>query len=207
MFKRTENTLWTEKYRPDSLDTYIGNSDVVDKIHSFIQGNDIPHLLLCGKAGTGKTTLAKIIVNTINCDYLYINASDKGGVDYVRTDIIPFASSAGFNDLKVVILDECLEAGTLVSILRSGKEILIPIELIDDKSDLIKSYNIETGLVEWQPLLLWNKGIADIWQIELENGEIIRCTADHKWYVEDAGSVKVVKTTELHLYSHILSPI
>ncbi len=103
---RKENTLWVEKYRPSTLNSYIGNSDVISKIQSFIDSNDVPHLLLCGKAGTGKTTLAKIITNAINCDCLYINASDKGGVEFVRTDLIPFASSAGFNDLKIVILDE-----------------------------------------------------------------------------------------------------
>jgi DNA polymerase III delta prime subunit len=103
---RKENTLWVEKYRPFDLDGYVGNADVIKKIQSFIASNDVPHLLLCGKAGTGKTTLAKIITNAINCDYLYINASDKGGVEFVRTELIPFASSAGFNDLKIVILDE-----------------------------------------------------------------------------------------------------
>jgi DNA polymerase III delta prime subunit len=103
---RKENTLWVEKYRPSTLNSYIGNPDVIEKIKSFIDSNDVPHLLLCGKAGTGKTTLAKIIVNAINCDHLYINASDKGGVEFVRTELIPFASSAGFNDLKIVILDE-----------------------------------------------------------------------------------------------------
>ncbi len=103
---RKENTLWVEKYRPSTLNSYIGNSDVISKIQSFIDSNDVPHLLLCGKAGTGKTTLAKIITNAINCDCLYINASDKGGVDFIRSEIIQFASSAGFKDLKVVILDE-----------------------------------------------------------------------------------------------------
>lgn len=103
---RKENTLWVEAFRPTILDNYIGNSEVVDKITTFITTNDIPHLLLAGKAGSGKTTLAKIIVNNITCDYLYVNASDKSGLDFIRTELIPFASSAGFNDLKVVILDE-----------------------------------------------------------------------------------------------------
>jgi replication factor C small subunit len=56
--------------------------------------------------GTGKTSLAKLIVNNLDCDYLYINASDKGGVDFVREQIIPFVSSMGFKQYKVVILDE-----------------------------------------------------------------------------------------------------
>ena len=67
----------------------------------------MPHLLLFGKAGTGKTTLAKIITSNIDCDYMYINASDENKVDDVRNKIKTFASSVGFKSLKVIILDEC----------------------------------------------------------------------------------------------------
>jgi len=103
---RKEHTIWTEAFRPDSLEGYIGNDEVTTKIKNYIDSNDIPNILFIGKAGTGKTTLAKILVKNINCDYLYVNASDKSGVDFIRTEIIPFASSIGFNDLKIVILDE-----------------------------------------------------------------------------------------------------
>jgi len=72
----------------------------------YLESEDVPHLLLFGKAGTGKTTLAKIITNNIDCDYLYINASDENNVDNVRNKIKTFASSVGFKSLKVVILDE-----------------------------------------------------------------------------------------------------
>ena len=102
----TENTLWVEKYRPDTLDGYIGSEAVVSKVQSYLASGDIPHLLLYGKAGTGKTTLGKIVVNNIDCDHMYINASDENNVDTVRTKIRDFASSMGFNPLKVIILDE-----------------------------------------------------------------------------------------------------
>jgi DNA polymerase III delta prime subunit len=72
----------------------------------YLESEDVPHLLLYGVAGTGKTTLAKIITNNIDCDCLYINASDENNVDNVRTKIKNFASSIGFRSLKVVILDE-----------------------------------------------------------------------------------------------------
>ena len=101
------NTLWVEKYRPYSLDTYIGNEHLKSKVTIYLQNNDLPHLLLYGKAGTGKTTLAKILVNNIECDYLYINASDENSVDTVRNKVRHFASTVGFKDLKVIILDEC----------------------------------------------------------------------------------------------------
>ena len=102
----SDHTLWVEKYRPDTLQGYIGNDVIVNKIKTYIEGGDIPHLLFYGRAGTGKTTLAKIVINNIECDYLYINASDENNVDTVRNKIRDFSSSAGFSTLKVVILDE-----------------------------------------------------------------------------------------------------
>ena len=101
-----EHTIWAEKYRPTSLDTYIGNDHLKSKVEIYLKSGDIPHLLLYGPAGTGKTTLAKILANSIECDYLYINASDEGGVDKVRNKIKTFTSTVGFKDLKVVVLDE-----------------------------------------------------------------------------------------------------
>ena len=101
------NTLWVEKYRPTNLDTYIGNEHLKSKVSVYLESGDLPHLLLYGKAGTGKTTLAKLLVNNIECDYIYINASDENNVDTVRTKVKSFASTIGFKDLKVIILDEC----------------------------------------------------------------------------------------------------
>ena len=101
------NTLWVEKYRPSNLDSYIGNDHLKSKIEVYLESGDLPHLLLFGKAGTGKTTLAKLLVKNIECDYLYINASDENNVDTVRTKVKNFASTIGFKDMKIIILDEC----------------------------------------------------------------------------------------------------
>ncbi len=100
-----KNTLWVEKYRPASLDSYIGNEHLKDKIEDAIESGDLPHLLLYGRAGTGKTTLAKLLVNNIDCEYLYINASDERRIEVIDK-IKPFAGSLGFANMKVVILDE-----------------------------------------------------------------------------------------------------
>ncbi len=102
-----KHTLWCEKYRPQDLTTYIGNEHLKSKVSLYLESGDIPHLLLYGKAGTGKTTLAKILVKHIECDYLYINASDENNVDTVRTKVKTFASTMGFKDMKIIILDEC----------------------------------------------------------------------------------------------------
>ena len=104
---KTEHTLWVEKYRPSNLDTYIGNDQLKSKVKVYLESGDLPHLLLFGKAGTGKTTLAKLLVNNIECDYLYINASDENNVETVRSKVKNFASTMGFKDYKVIILDEC----------------------------------------------------------------------------------------------------
>ena len=102
-----KHTLWVEKYRPTQLDNYIGNDHLKSKVSVYLESGDIPHLLLFGRAGTGKTTLAKLLVNNIDCDYLYINASDENSVDVVREKVKNFASTLGFKDMKVIILDEC----------------------------------------------------------------------------------------------------
>jgi len=102
-----KHSLWVEKYRPTQLDNYIGNEHLKSKVSVYLESGDIPHLLLFGRAGTGKTTLAKLLVNNIDCDYLYINASDENSVDVVREKVKNFASTLGFKDMKVIILDEC----------------------------------------------------------------------------------------------------
>jgi DNA polymerase III delta prime subunit len=107
MNQNREHTLFVEKYRPVSLENYIGNEHLKTKVSKYINTGDIPHLLLHGKAGTGKTTLAKLLVSNIDCDQMYINASDENNVETVRNKIKVFASSVGFKDLKVIILDEC----------------------------------------------------------------------------------------------------
>ena len=104
---KNNHTLWVEKYRPTTTDTYIGNEHLKSKVSVYLESGDLPHILLYGKAGTGKTTLAKLLVKNIECDYMYINASDENNVDTVRTKVKNFASTIGFKDMKIIILDEC----------------------------------------------------------------------------------------------------
>ena len=104
--EEVNNSLWVEKYRPRKLTEYVGNEHLKQKVSDYLQTGDVPHLLFFGKAGTGKTTLAKLIVNSISCDYIIINASDENNVDTVRNKVKGFASTIGFKDMKVIILDE-----------------------------------------------------------------------------------------------------
>ena len=104
--EEVNNSLWVEKYRPRKLTEYVGNEHLKQKVSDYLHSGDVPHLLFFGKAGTGKTTLAKLIVNSINCDHIIINASDENNVDTVRNKVKGFASTVGFKDMKVIILDE-----------------------------------------------------------------------------------------------------
>jgi len=101
-----DHTLLVEKYRSKTLDSYVGNEHIKKTIEQYLGQNDIQNLIFYGPAGTGKTTLAKLIVNNLNCDHLYINASDERGIETIRDKVSGFASSASFKPLKVVILDE-----------------------------------------------------------------------------------------------------
>ena len=104
--EQVNNSLWVERYRPRTLEEYVGNDHLKEKVGDYLKNGEVPHLLFFGKAGTGKTTLAKLIVNSINCDYIIINASDENNVDTVRNKVKNFASTIGFKDSKIVILDE-----------------------------------------------------------------------------------------------------
>jgi replication factor C small subunit len=101
-----DHGLLVERYRPIKLENYVGNEHIKKTIAQYISQNDIQNLIFNGPAGTGKTTLAKLIVKNIECDYLYINASDERGIETIRDKVSGFASTMSFKPLKVVILDE-----------------------------------------------------------------------------------------------------
>ena len=102
----TEHSLLVEKYRPNVLENYVGNKNIKSVISKYLEQNDIQNFIFYGPAGTGKTTLAKLIVNNLDCDYIYINASDERGIETIRDKVSGFASVASLKPLKVVILDE-----------------------------------------------------------------------------------------------------
>ena len=104
--KEKKQHIWVEKYRPNKLEDYLGNNEIKETFKSYVSNQDFCHQLLYGGPGTGKTTLAKMLVKSIDCDSIYINASDERTLEVIRDKITNFVSSSGFKPLKVVILDE-----------------------------------------------------------------------------------------------------
>ena len=104
------NDIWTEKYRPDTIDGYVfKDASQKQQIQSWIKDKSIPHLLFSGAAGIGKTTLAKILIKALEIDEFdvkEINASRENSVDHMRDVIIGFVSTMPFSKFKIVLLDE-----------------------------------------------------------------------------------------------------
>lgn len=105
-----KNYLWTEKYRPKSVADYVWrDAEQERQARNWLEEKNIPHLLFSGSPGTGKTTLAKVLINELNVedfDVLLINASRDNGVDYIRDRIEGFVQTMPFGKFKVVLLDE-----------------------------------------------------------------------------------------------------
>ena len=129
---KKEHTLWVERYRPTSVENYICNDDLKSQLDSYIVNQDIPHLMLVGRAGAGKTTLAKLLSKNIDCDCLYINAADERSMDVMRDKVGAFASANTFKPLKIVILDEAS------NLLQASQVLLL---------NMIETYSLKTRFI------------------------------------------------------------
>ena len=131
MLKKS-HTILNEKYRPDTLEGYICKDEYKVKFEEFIKNQDIPHLGFFGKPGAGKTTIAKILTKNIDCDYLYINATEERSIDIMRDKVGAFAAAGSFKPLKVVILDEATH------ILQASQVILL---------NMMETYSLTTRFI------------------------------------------------------------
>jgi DNA polymerase III delta prime subunit len=119
---RDDQFLWVEKYRPQKIDDCVLPESLKDTFKQYIAQGELPHFLLSGTAGVGKTTVAKALCNEIGAEYIMINGSEESGIDTLRTKIKGFASTVSLTDSpKIVIIDEAdyLQANSTQPALRS----------------------------------------------------------------------------------------
>jgi DNA polymerase III delta prime subunit len=120
-----EEFLWVQKYRPRTVDEAILPKELKDTFQKFVDDRNVPNLLLSGRAGVGKTTVARAMLDELGADYIVINGSMNGNIDTLRVDIQNFASTVSFSGgRKYVILDEAdyLNANSTQPALRNFME-------------------------------------------------------------------------------------
>lgn len=125
MFEQDQNPIWCERYRPRTVAETILPDDLKKTFQTFVDQKHVPNLILSGRAGVGKTTVAKAMLNELGCDHIMINGSLNGGIDTLRHDIAVYASSVSLSGgRKYVILDEAdyLNASSTQPALRNFME-------------------------------------------------------------------------------------
>ena len=185
--------IWIEKYRPQRLSEIHGQTDTVERLRSYVDRDDLPHLLFAGPAGSGKTTSATAIAREVygedwRGNFLELNASDERGIDVVRDRIKNFArTSFGGYDHRIVFLDEadslCLPPGTEVVTGYPSAPEAKPIEAVADDGEPMPSVDFETNEIQPDTGRLVDSGVADFFEVELADGRQVTASLTHPFFV------------------------
>ena len=199
----TGREIWIEKYRPQTLDDIKGQADIVERLQSYIDQHDLPHLLFSGGAGIGKTTAATAIARQVYGDdwqgnFLELNASDQRGIDVVRDRIKNFArASFGGYDYRIIFLDEadslCVPPGTEVVTGYPSKPEVKPIEEVAEDGEPMPSVDFETNEIQSDNGTLVDSGVADFFEVELDDGRTIHASPTHPFFVVGANGKLIEK--------------
>jgi len=185
--------VWIEKYRPQRLEDVVGHEAITERLESYIERDDLPHLLFSGPAGTGKTTSAIAIAKEVYGEewrenFLELNASDERGIDVVRDRIKSFArSSFGGFDYRIIFLDEadalCVPPGTEVVTGYPSAPETKKIEDVDEDGEPIPSVSFETNEIQSDEGKLVDSGVADFFELELADDRTVLASLTHPFFV------------------------
>ncbi|QKY20814.1 AAA family ATPase [Halolamina sp. CBA1230] len=184
--------IWIEKYRPQTLDDIHGHEETIERIKSYVEGGELPHMLYSGPAGTGKTTTATAIAREIYGDdwrgnFLELNASDERGIDVVRDRIKNFARSAfGSHDYRIIFLDEadslCVPPGTEVVTGYPSSPEVKKIEEVSTEGEPMPSVDFETNEIQSDKGKLVDSGVADFFDLVLSDGRTVKASLSHPFF-------------------------
>ena len=189
----TGREIWIEKYRPQTLEDIHGQEEIVERLQSYIDQDDVPHLLFSGPAGVGKTSASTAIAREIygednwRGNFLELNASDQRGIDVVRDRIKGFARSSFGGDFRIVFLDEadslCVPPGTEVITGYPSKPEIKPIEEVSADGEPVPSIDFETNEIQSDEGNLVDSGVADFFEMELNDGRTMLASPTHPFFV------------------------
>jgi len=212
------NTLWVEKYRPKKLEELVLPENYRIDFQTCIQKKEIGNLLFSGSPGSGKTALMRIIcsqegiIQNRDDNVLEINGSGKEtrGISFVQDVIEPYLKipPAGSDKYKVVCIDEsdflCLDGKTEIKIVKDDKIVKRKIEDLKDDIDIkVISVNLDTNNIEIDEAEYVDSGVAEMFEVELENGDIVICSENHPFFIIENGMLVEKKLKELEINSDI----
>jgi replication factor C small subunit len=192
----TNTKTFLEKFEPKTLNEVAGQINIVKILRGYIKAGNIPHLMFAGSPGIGKTTITKIIAKELFGDNwesntIMMNASDERGIDVVRNKIKQATKFAPLNaEFKIIFLDEfdemCLVKGTkVITGFNTGKKLYNIEDIPQDRYISICSLNLNTNEIESDKGICIDTGISDIYEITLDDGRTIKCTAKHPFFIID----------------------
>lgn len=184
--------IWVYRYAPKNFNEIILNDEIRSKLGQAIE--EIPNLLLYGTPGIGKGCFANILKEKDNIDYMWINASDENGIDVFRNKIRPFATAMCMKDMKVVILNECLDENEEI-LLTYNKKIKLK-DLPKNKEFELLSFNLKTRKVENDIGSIISEKKDDVYEVELEDGKKLKLTKNHPLIIEDENGNLIEKKLE-----------
>ena len=185
--------IWLEKYRPQRLSELAGQEAIVERLQHYVDSDDLPNMLFAGPAGIGKTTSAIAIARELYGEgweehFLELNASDERGIDVIRDRVKSFArTSFGGANYRIIFLDEadalCVPPGTKVVAGYPSSPEIKPIEDVDTDGEPMPSVDFETNEIQSDNGKLVDSGVADFFEVELEDGRTVVASLSHPFFV------------------------